>query len=242
MEWIENFNKAVNKRYFKMLPTTRLKKQAGICLINRLLDLPGPRTLSKSPSNNKQDQIFAEISVAFGEIMAEWQTLQDIQVYIMRIPKSYKNMGVAKEAYLKYHIRNFLNQVYIIKERLVKFTRKIKKYYNNQDLKKQKLNEIERFILDRFRSVVSIRDLDVHSSKHSDSQLQRMDALSLFKKFPVFDKVLTKHFNTIKKQWLDTIEKVEKNSEIVLNQYFKDMFPFVFDTKHNFLLGRVRSR
>ena len=60
----------------------------------------------------RRDEVFARrLFLEFDEIVSSYQCLRDIEIYIRRFP--YRDTGLSDLRYLKYHIENHLNEVYI---------------------------------------------------------------------------------------------------------------------------------
>ena len=81
---------------------------------NHLLALKGPKQVARKITPH--DIFFSKLMVGFNEIYDSYSSLLDIQVYIDRFP--YCKTRVSKTRYIAYHMENYFNEVYILKERL----------------------------------------------------------------------------------------------------------------------------
>ncbi len=65
--------------------------------------------------------------IEFGEIMESVDNLHNIAVYIRRFP--YARLGVEKGAFLRYHVENYLNELYILQKRMEAYLTAISRMY-----------------------------------------------------------------------------------------------------------------
>lgn len=144
---------------------------------NVLFDKEGPRRLNKSLS--QEEQHFSRIWRGFVEIDNSFQVLGEIVIYIRRFPSN--SSQISKTRYLHYHIANYLNEVYILKERLVSYGKVVTRAYRNDPRLKameQELTRLEKLpsILD---SVIEARGSHVHVARYEDNDLDRLSLLEL---------------------------------------------------------------
>lgn len=79
---------------------------------------------------SRDQQLLAEIFWGSVEMWESHEALRDIETYLSRNP--YSRLGVDKHRYLRYHVTNYLNEVYILQERLQAFTTGLlRKYRKN---------------------------------------------------------------------------------------------------------------
>jgi hypothetical protein len=67
-----------------------------------------------------QDIFFGDLFYGFNEIFISFERLKDLEVYISRFPNT-KTL-IAKIDYLRFLIENYLNEMYLLKERLNKYS------------------------------------------------------------------------------------------------------------------------
>ena len=67
------------------------------------------------------------------EIMKSFHSLENIKIYIGSFP--YKNNKIKKDDYLRYHLENYLNELYILKNRLIAYIDTLIKAYNKSQIK-----------------------------------------------------------------------------------------------------------
>ncbi|MCC7353505.1 MAG: hypothetical protein IT330_07075 [Anaerolineae bacterium] len=91
------------------------KEEFGEALGNRLYDLDGPRTISREAL--PLEKFHGMLLEGVREIDDSFQIItHDIPFYISHFPP--RSANVSRTKYLQYHIGNYLNQIYILRERM----------------------------------------------------------------------------------------------------------------------------
>ena len=81
---------------------------------NRILGLSGPKQLNRKQTPS--EVFFSKLHDGFSEISDSYYCLLEIEIYIGRFP--YRNTSISKTRHLAYHMENYLNEIYILRERL----------------------------------------------------------------------------------------------------------------------------
>jgi predicted transcriptional regulator with HTH domain len=137
---------------------------------------PGPklRRLTKS------EEVTQKLLFGFSEIQESIDNLHNIAIYVRRFP--YANAGVEKGAYLRYHVENYLQELYILKERLKSYVTIVSRAYR-LDPRGERLTAVAKAIEKHFREVfagsLQARGRHVHERRHSDPELERLRALEM---------------------------------------------------------------
>ena len=92
---------------------------------NHIFGLRGPKQLAKK--REKGDRNILKLLEGFFEIANSYYCLIDIETYIGRFP--YGNTEIYKTRHLEYHMENYLNEAYILKERLNAYSTLIQRLY-----------------------------------------------------------------------------------------------------------------
>jgi hypothetical protein len=207
---------------------------------NDLFDLSGPHRLPRDRSNSERQA--AIVFQGYYEIISSYDNLADIEVYLKRLPSRKSN--ISKTRYIKYHIGNYLNEVYILENRLVSYATKMlrsSQYLDEYErLKKYKAPLIKGLHLS-FKSINNLRGSHVHQYRFSDDDLDRASSWELIintnspslgldfsKLAPV--KMMT-HYSMRKarKKWLDYVKSNNEKIRNVLDIYFDALYLIVFD-------------
>ncbi|MFC2076287.1 hypothetical protein ACFLT7_04310, partial [candidate division KSB1 bacterium] len=90
---------------------------------NILYDLNGPRYINRKQT--KEDHLFSKIFFGFIEIRESYEALLDFEVYFARYP--YRNTRISLVRHIRFCVESYLNEIYILKERMVSYLNIIQK-------------------------------------------------------------------------------------------------------------------
>lgn len=119
------------------------------------------------------DGFVVDLALRFSEILRSAQVLNDIVVYLKRFPP-----GISRSRYLNYHVRSYLQEMYILRERLNALLKKYERW--NAPLAPNgdnfiMLGDCRRLIAKAFDRIVDVRGGDVHRQQFSDPELERLE-------------------------------------------------------------------
>jgi len=135
-------------------------------------------------ANKGKLSFFQKIFYGFTEISGAMESLKLAHTLISLAPPRSKR--IKQDEYLKYHINAYLQEVYILKERLNIYATKLKRVYsktNRGNLVPAKINPLFEIIKKAFESIVNTRGMHVHSYRYSDKDLDRLSSLFLISQF-----------------------------------------------------------
>jgi len=194
-------------------------------VMNTLLDEDGSRTVS-TPPQPKDLFVGYKLFKGFHEIHTALECLKNIEIYIRRFP--FKNTRVTKLDYLKYNIENYLNEIYVLKERMISYSKTVVRAYqkseNSQNVESL-LKEASLAVSESLKSIVETRGSHVHSSRYTDKDIDRLSSIDLMCKSndPSFREVFEELHDTvyyeIRKKWVSTIKKGNSDIEVVVDRY-----------------------
>ena len=157
------------EKYFNMLmaemtavirPDEMVKnEELKQAVMNTLLDKDGPRTVS-TPPQPKDLFVGYKLFKGFSEIHTAVECLKNIEIYIRRFP--FKNTRVSKLDYLKYNIENYLNEIYVLKERMISYSKTVARAYKNSEnsqVVESNLREASLLVIHRLDPMPSIESL-----------------------------------------------------------------------------------
>ena len=126
-----------------------------------------------APPVAASDQFVVELALRFSEILRSVQVLSDIVQYLKRFPP-----GSSRSRYLNYHVRSYLQEMYILRERLNALLTKYERWNapiaQNVEMGNTLRNSRD-LIKDMFDPIVAVRDNDVHHRQFSDPELDRLE-------------------------------------------------------------------
>lgn len=170
------------------------------------------------------------------EIETAIQNLLDTEIYIRRFP--YKATRITRIRHLRFVFVNYLNEVYLLKQRLKAFLQLIEELYANGNRKKEvrKVTQLLfRYISEVFEQIVSVRSSHVHKEEYTDRQLERLEVLELISRnySPTENQFnwaayFRWQYREIRKQKEKQVCEINKSIEDILNTYFSKLYPIVF--------------
>src|SRR3989304_9602804 len=140
---------------------------------NVIFDEPGSRYMGMTPLPREKSLI--KILFGFTEIDASFKVLTDIPFYIKRFPP--KNSNVSKARFLNYHVGNYLNEVYILRERLVTYQKVITRMYKHDQRLAEMEKQVEKLeiLASVFNGIVDTRGKHVHQKRYDDEDFKRLN-------------------------------------------------------------------
>lgn len=184
------------------------------------------------------DFFYSFLFNGFDEIIITFERLQDLETYISYFPKT--KTSLTKINYLRFLIENHLNEIYILKERLVKYFKKIKDFYKVdcrytlvKNICQQLINRVE----DSFKNIKYYRHSHTHKFRYSDKDIRRLETLSLHEEYlNELKKILSAHiipnfkteYRKVRNKWKKIFKKNNEDIKIVLNDCFKEVNKIIF--------------
>lgn len=189
--------------------------------------------------SSPQDFFFGNLFYGFNEIAISFERLKDLEVYISRL--SNIKTPIEKIDYLSFLFENYLNETYILKERLNKYSKKIrdsyiedKRYISLREICILLINTVE----DSLKNITNLRGSHIHDVRYLDKDIKRLTSLILYKeyldrlqKYLPEDYVIPNfknEYHKLRKKWKKIFKDNNKQVKILLNIYFEAMLKIVF--------------
>lgn len=146
---------------------------------NTVLNKKGPREIK---INHSQKTLFIanKLFRPMLEIISTMEVIENIPIYMSSFP--YAKSKISKLSYIKYHLENFMNEVYILEKRLFAYFKLIEKEYREETNAihiKKVLKLTSKHVEDSLKNVRSLRGGHVHKFRYSDNDLDHLSALQL---------------------------------------------------------------
>jgi hypothetical protein len=200
---------------------------------NHLFGLNGPKQIEKKLT--PADIYFSKILNGFREIADSYYCLLDIEIYIGRFP--YSKTRISKTRHLSYHMENYLNEIYILKERLKSYFTKVGRLYRNDpDHKKvlQKTKPLFTLVNASLKGIIQTRGSHVHSTRFYDNDLDRLSSQEFLSDHGNDELVLIKNlfkfeYKIVRRRFKKTIKDNNKQIKILLDACFDVLYTIVAD-------------
>jgi hypothetical protein len=200
--------------------------------MNQLLGLKGPKQLDRKVTPH--DACFSKLFVGFKEISDSYYSLLDIEIYVGRFP--YGKSRVSKTRYLAYHMENYLNEVYILKERMKSyFTIVGRLYRNDQTLKevKKTMNTLSDLVQSALKGITYTRSTHVHSNRFTDENLDRLRSLELVNhgsnQIPVLRILYDSAYRNTRRKYIQTLKHNNEELKRMLDACCDVLYGIVAD-------------
>jgi hypothetical protein len=190
--------------------------------------------------NSTKDIFLSIVANGFKEISISFGRLKDLELYISNFPTLKE--PIKKADYLRFLIENYLYEIYILKERLNKYTKKIMNSYIEDKRYisiRKACNLLANMVEKNLENIISIRGKHIHQARYSDKDIDRLVSLFLYQEFlDEMKKILSSHYiipnfqneyKNLRKKWKKIFQENNKQIKILLNSYFEVMINIVFN-------------
>lgn len=170
------------------------------------------------------------------EIQTTLDTMSDIEFYMGRFP--YSETKIARHRHLTFHVQAFLNELYILQQRLDSLLTFIERQYRKDprlDYIKDVCKHLRNFVTESMKKGVEIRGSHVHKWRLSDNDHDRLIGIDLYTKMPnekiqaAFKKFYDSEYKKIRKRRREWVASGIKVSHELVGGYFDALFELVFD-------------
>lgn len=182
---------------------------------NHFTGSAGPKQMKRKLSH---DEVFiGKIFYGFLEIEHCFERLGQIDIFLKNYDSciTLKKKGITRSAYLTYHIEKYLEEMYILKERLSVFLKILERLYkNNGSETKKQLITLAGRIEKSLAGIVTTRGAHIHRNRFTDEDIARLETYDFLLKAggmpSEFEKLSKKEFNSIAKKWSATLQNNKK--------------------------------
>lgn len=183
---------------------------------------------------NLWDTFILDIFMPFSEAMETIQNVYMISIFVKQFPnyKIYKKEKITNVKYFKYHINNFLENLYIFEQRIYQLLNLINKRAKQYNLEnKINIKNLRANIFELFKNIDIVRGGHVHKKFYNDDILDR---LSLFDTLSTEDKNKTFIFLRdflYKRDRLKVSKNIAKNAielSKILDKFLKEIYDICF--------------
>lgn len=199
---------------------------------------PEPRQLR--PLEHLYEKFITDLWNEFHEIVKSYDNLKDIEIYIRRFP--YRRLQIKPSRYLRYHIENYLHEIYILSERFNKFLTVLQRKYRKSLLDKEvrdickNLEQLRKIFLD---DLVKVRAGHVHKNRYTDNGIERLEFIEMMtqrdpKTDTRFSELSKSIYREIRTEWV----KIINGTNLIVLQFLDSSCKFLlllFDSEGNFM-------
>jgi hypothetical protein len=230
----EYFDLVMNEtQKIMQLEDSKDQRELGEAILNEIFQTDGPRVTSSKPSR-KEKFLANKIFRPMGEIIKTIEAIENIGTYLRSFP--YKKQGISPLSYLQYHVENYMNEIYILKTRLIAYLDILKKSYGKSDQANEVLNKITPLysvVSDALKPYSVVRGAHVHELRYSDQELSRLATLDLLSRSDdelgrFMKRIYLGGYRTTRKKWAEKIQKDSVAIKKLLDFYFGQLKKAIF--------------
>jgi hypothetical protein len=107
-------------------------------------------------------------------VLGLFEHLSDAKLYIHFKPTPSVQKHIPYSRYLNYHLHGYLNNVYMLSERMTSFLARIKKSAKDERMKKD-IDKFTQIVVDNFETLNDIRNRHVHTTRYIDEDICRLE-------------------------------------------------------------------
>ena len=170
------------------------------------------------------------------EITASLENIKLTLASISLVPPKSKKIN--RSDYLKYHIHVYLQEIYILKERLNEYATTLQRRYTkiNKEINvKEYITPLFQIVKMMFNDITNVRSKHVHAQRFSDSDLDWLSSTTFLSKFHDEYELPSKRiYKKVSQEWETTIKKNTKEINKIIDIYFNTIYAVI--TKNDKLI------
>jgi hypothetical protein len=211
-------------------------QEAAVVLGNRLFGREGPTSLKRTLS--PEERFLALAFQGFSEIDCSVQALEDIAFYVGRFP--FRNTRIAPERYLQFNVETYWAEVYILRERLIKYVKVLDRLYKTDPAlvtyRKHSKTLLDA-ILASLEGSSTIRNAHVHQHRFTDRDIERLGMIALLARHggakiaTTMSHYFRVEYGEIRRRWKERIVVQNQNVRVLVDGVFARLHALMFDPK-----------
>ncbi|MCX6765947.1 MAG: hypothetical protein NT136_03235 [Candidatus Moranbacteria bacterium] len=210
-------------------------KELAEVLGNVLFDRDGPKALTQKKLS-REDEFAMKLFRLFSEIANSYEALQNIPIYIDVFP--FQKKGISKYVYFKYHIENYLNEIYILQQRMLAYLTIIERAYKKSKIKSKVSSATKKLgtlVTSAFSGYIKVRGSHVHFTRYTDEDIDRLsmiDTLARSKDEQFVEKLELLYrlvYKDIRRKWKKKIVEDKKSINRLNEIYFGTLYKTITD-------------
>lgn len=160
------------------------------------------------------DVQFSEIFEGFTEIGSALEALTLTQE-LLRLA-SPRSKRIDKDSYLKFLVGSYLQELYILEQRLTAYAKKISRLYNKPSLPAA----VRRVVYEPLEGIINTRGAHVHQRRFTDECLGMVSTIALFRRAGhQLGDDLEFEYKLAQSQWSKRVKENNKATRALIDQY-----------------------
>ncbi|QYK12283.1 hypothetical protein K0I63_16295 [Shewanella rhizosphaerae] len=172
---------------------------------------------------------FNTIFYGFTEISNTFEALKLSEVLVSVAPP--RSNRINDDEYIKYLINTYLQDVYILKERLNTYATKLKRMHERcgrGSLVQAHIDPVFEFVKSSLDGLVNTRGSHVHSNRYSDDELDNVAQMALISRYnSEYEQHYKFSYKKAQRIWSSRIKSNNEATEKLLDHYFESIMKVV---------------
>jgi hypothetical protein len=180
-----------------------------------------------APKLSRDDIFVIRLCYFVEEIAESLDVLDDAAVYLRRSPR-----GIPRERYVRYHFEHYIQQVYILRNRLRVLCDWLARAYRKTALASTvaaTAEDLKGKVDQCFAKVIAVRGAYVHEEQVRVAQLYRLRLLQLLPSTRSMQMKIAKAEAEVKESSLDWVTSNNAVAATVVDSYFATWLPVLFE-------------
>jgi hypothetical protein len=215
-------------------------KELGTIILNEIVGDGGPEVINRQAS--PRELFFKKVFLSYNEISGAFENLENIETYIGRFP--YAGCGISRISYLEYHYTNYLQAVYILRERLLAFLRKTCRWYKKDQRYnsiRQLTESLDKTIKNSFSGILKLRGQHVHDRAYTKPEFERLYMLRVFEaESHDLRKICDAIYRDIRHKSKNEVVEMNKAIGDFLDSYFGKLLEIFFDGQGALICSQMK--
>lgn len=171
---------------------------------------------------------FGAVFYGHAEIHSALDALELTRQLMLRAPP--RSVAIKRHEYLRYLIGNYLQEVYILRERLITYAKKLSRIYKPGSPWAEHLDALPKLVENSFAAMTQHRGLHVHSERYEDEELNYLSMLYTIvysadhlapAEHAIYKREAGKLYKTLSAKWAGLVGDTIENMELLLETYFQ---------------------
>jgi hypothetical protein len=199
-------------------------------LLYPLYGLPDPRSDYKYPALSANEQYWGEWFHQLKEVHSSLERLDQASVYLTHYPgaRAFPFQRLSEAEWIRYHVEVYLQELYILEQRLSRFLRKVEKLTGAGDKNGFLVVQgLKAAVKDGFTNVVRVRSGHVHQNRFQDEEMSNLDLALLFTRgrsgLPMLRGARQGRYAVALKKWSKYMRASNKNLVSACADMFKEL-------------------
>jgi len=160
------------------------------------------------------DGVFSEIFSGFTEIGSALDALALIEELLRLAPPRSKR--VDKDSYLKFLVGSYLQEMYILEQRLTAYATKLSRLYRKPLL----LGTVKSVVYEPLKELINTRGAHVHKRRFSDERLDSVSTLAFFRREGhELGEDLESEYKLAQLEWSKRVRDNNRATRRIIDQY-----------------------